>query len=128
LYNCGPDQLIGDQIFSVMEPEVLSRIIQALDIIHSPFASNEIRLEAHQYCNSIKDNPNAPIFGHLLALKENGQSDVVRHFGLQLLENAIRYKWIDGIYGGSEREQIKQAIINLVQKVSINSYCSFALD
>ncbi|CAG8551299.1 5377_t:CDS:10, partial [Racocetra fulgida] len=68
-----------------------------------------------QYCNSIKDNPNAPIFGHLLALKENGQSDVVRHFGLQLLENAIRYKWIDGIYGGSEREQIKQAIINLVQ-------------
>ncbi|CAG8639436.1 10452_t:CDS:10 [Cetraspora pellucida] len=99
-----------------MEPEVLSRIIQALDIIHSPFASNEVRLEAHQYCNSIKDNPNAPIFGHLLALKENGQSDVVRHFGLQLLENTIRYKWIDGIYGDSEREQIKQAIINLVQK------------
>ncbi|RIB16253.1 armadillo-type protein [Gigaspora rosea] len=99
-----------------MEPEVLSRIIQALDIIHSPFASNEIRLEAQQYCNSIKDHPNAPIFGHFLALKENGQSDVVRHFGLQLLENTIRYKWIDGIYNDSEREQIKQAIISLTQK------------
>ncbi|CAG8489474.1 24136_t:CDS:10 [Dentiscutata erythropus] len=99
-----------------MEPEVLSRIIQALDIIHSPFASNEIRLEANQYCNSIKDHPNAPIFGHFLALKENGQSDIVRHFGLQLLENTIRYKWIDGIYSDSEREQIKQAIISLVQR------------
>ncbi|CAG8725395.1 19531_t:CDS:10 [Gigaspora margarita] len=69
-----------------------------------------------QYCNSIKDHPNAPIFGHFLALKENGQSDVVRHFGLQLLENTIRYKWIDGIYNDSEREQIKQAIISLIQK------------
>ncbi|CAG8663451.1 14581_t:CDS:10, partial [Gigaspora rosea] len=46
----------------------------------------------------------------------NGQSDVVRHFGLQLLENTIRYKWIDGIYNDSEREQIKQAIISLTQK------------
>jgi exportin-5 len=53
-----------------------------------------------------------------LAHIENNQSLILRHFGLHLLENAIKFKWNDKIYSNEEREQIKQAIIELVERVS----------
>ena len=55
-----------------------------------------------------------------MAHKENDQSPTVRHFGLQLLENAIEFKWNDGTYSDEEKQQIKQAVVELVEKVSKN--------
>ncbi|CAG8543462.1 378_t:CDS:10 [Acaulospora morrowiae] len=97
-----------------MDPQVLAKIVQALNIIHSPHVSNEERIEAQKYCNTIKDYPYAPHYGQFLATKNNGQSDIVRHFGLQLIENSVRFHWNN--YDQSEREQIKQYVIDLVQQ------------
>jgi hypothetical protein len=52
-----------------------------------------------------------------LACTENNQPSIVRHFGLQLLENVVKYKWNDGTYNNEEKQQIKQTIIELVERV-----------
>jgi hypothetical protein len=52
-----------------------------------------------------------------LAHIENNQSLILRHFGLHLLENAIKFKWNDRIYNNDDKQQIKQAIIELVERV-----------
>ena len=71
----------------------------------------------YKYCNSIRDHRLSPIYGRYLACAENNQLPIVRHFGLQLLENVVKYKWNDGPYDNKEKQQIKQAVIELVEKV-----------
>ena len=116
-----------------------------METIHNPNVSNEIRIEAQkvfrfleffsfhlniifivfilslQFCNSIKDDFMAPLYGQLLADKKNQRSDFVRYFGLQLLENTIKFKWDDGTYDEKERERIKKRIIELVDEVYLLS-------
>ncbi|CAG8501467.1 7182_t:CDS:10 [Funneliformis mosseae] len=98
-----------------MDNEVLTQIVHALETIHNHVITNEIRIKAQEYCNSIKEHPLSPIYGRYLAHLENNQSDAVRHFGLQLIEHAIEFKWNDGTYNDDEKQQIKQAVIQLIE-------------
>ncbi|CAG8523066.1 11810_t:CDS:10 [Acaulospora colombiana] len=50
-------------------------------------------------------------------MKSNGQSDIVRHFGLQLIENSARFHWNE--YDQSEKDQIKQYVVELIQQVDL---------
>ncbi|CAI2171535.1 10492_t:CDS:10 [Funneliformis geosporum] len=110
-----------------MDNEVLAQIVHTLDTIHNRFVLNETRIKAQEYCNSIKEHPLSPIYGRHLAHIENNQSNAVRHFGLQLLEHAIEFKWNDGTYNDDEKQQIKQAVIQLIEEVlrSIQNEQSF---
>ncbi|RIA99086.1 armadillo-type protein [Glomus cerebriforme] len=96
--------------------DILTQIIQALDIIYNPLTTNESRIKAQEYCDSIKDHPLSPIYGRYLAHSENNLSPMSRHFGLHLLENAVKFKWNDGTYNNEEKHQIKQAIIELIER------------
>ncbi|RHZ75814.1 hypothetical protein Glove_209g120 [Diversispora epigaea] len=102
-----------------MDPQVINKIIQALEIIHSPFASKNDRNEAQKYCNMIKDECSL-IYGPYLASRNNNlNSDIVRHFGLLMIEDGIRFHWND--YSKEERERIKQSVISLIQEESDNN-------
>ncbi|RUS30565.1 hypothetical protein BC938DRAFT_479239 [Jimgerdemannia flammicorona] len=59
----------------------------------------------------------SPLYGYKLAHKDSGYPGQVRHFGLGLIEEAVRFRWNDGTYGPPEREKIRNDIIDLVSKV-----------
>src|SRR5690606_27464843 len=70
----------------------LSKIHQALEIVHSPFSSNDSRREAQDFLEQVKGYAEAPLQGYQLASNKT-QSPVIRHYALSLLEHAIRHKW-----------------------------------
>lgn len=70
------------------------QILQALNAVHNPRSSNELRQQASQYLEQVRDNDEAPHQGFKLASTKD-QSPIVRHFGLSLIDYAVRHKWAD---------------------------------
>ncbi|KAF9584427.1 Exportin-5, partial [Lunasporangiospora selenospora] len=68
------------------------------------------------YCETLKQDPSAPLYGHYLAHKDNQQPDHVRHFGLGMVENTVRYRWTDGSIHPDTKEQIRANVISLVSE------------
>ncbi|RUS23456.1 hypothetical protein BC937DRAFT_86141 [Endogone sp. FLAS-F59071] len=97
--------------------QVFSKIIEALRLIYDPLVPNDARQAAQKYCDDIKFDPLSPLYGHALAHKDNCHPDVARHFGLGLIEDAIRFRWNDGTYGPSEKKKIRLAVVDLVFRV-----------
>lgn len=66
---------------------------RAVELTMNPTVSQEARLHAYNACESFKENsPWCAQAGLLLASNE-GLSAVVRHFGLQLMEHTVKYRW-----------------------------------
>ena len=57
----------------------------------------------------------APILGYVLAHSQSGYTDIVRHFGLGLLEEAVRFRWNDEFYSFEERLSIRERIVDLLR-------------
>ncbi|KAM5441833.1 karyopherin [Microsporum ferrugineum] len=72
----------------------LASIIQALDVIHSPASTNEVRKQASEYLEQQKHEKSAIQNGYFLAA-EKSHSPVVQHFGLSLLEHVLRYRFLE---------------------------------
>lgn len=68
----------------------MADIIRALEVIHSPGSTNELRKQALSFVESLKDNEAAPRNGFLLASRTN-HAPVVRYFGLTLLDHVLRH-------------------------------------
>ncbi|KAF9174363.1 hypothetical protein BGX20_011587 [Mortierella sp. AD010] len=66
-----------------------------------------------QYCEGLKRDPLGPLYGYYLAHKDNNQPDVVRHFGLGLMEEAVRYRWSDGTLAPEVKAQIRLNVMSL---------------
>ncbi|KAJ5884949.1 hypothetical protein N7495_009459 [Penicillium taxi] len=64
-------------------------IIRALEAIHSTTSSNDLRKEATQFVESLKESDAAARNGFLLASRAD-HAYVVRYFGLSLLDHALR--------------------------------------
>ncbi|KAG0257977.1 hypothetical protein DFQ27_004872 [Actinomortierella ambigua] len=94
----------------------IANIIQALETIYNVDSSSDERKTSQEFCEALKSDPAAPLYGSFLAHKDNGQADVVRHFGLSLVENSIRYKWTDGTMDSERKNQIRAAVIDLAAK------------
>ncbi|KAK3384786.1 armadillo-type protein [Podospora didyma] len=94
---------------------ILTRIHDALEIVHSPYSTNQSRQEAQSYLEEVKSLGEAPSHGFALAT-EKAQPPIVRHYGLSLLEHAVKLKWAD--YGNTEREYIRGWILQLSEAVS----------
>ncbi|KAG0040175.1 Exportin-5 [Podila clonocystis] len=58
----------------------------------------------------------APLYGYFLAHKDNKHGDVVRHFGLGLIESAVRYRWTDGSMDEALKNQIRMHVISLASE------------
>ncbi|KAJ5289076.1 hypothetical protein N7478_002106 [Penicillium angulare] len=68
----------------------MADIIRALEAIHSPTSSNELRKEALTFVESLKDSDAAARNGFLLASRAD-HAYVVRYFGLTLLDHVLRH-------------------------------------
>ena len=68
--------------------EVLARIHDALNIVHSPYSANQSRQEAQAFLEEVKNRGDAPSHGFTLASVKT-QAPIVRHYGLSLLEHAV---------------------------------------
>ncbi|KAM6518115.1 karyopherin [Fusarium solani] len=97
------------------DSEVLTKIHQALEVVHSPYSTNDARRQAQSFLEEVKDIPEAPMQGYNLA-SDKSQSPVVRHYALSLLEHAIRYRWTS--YNQEQADAVRRWVLNLGQAVS----------
>lgn len=93
----------------------LSQIVLALEATYDPRSNNDIRHSALQYLEDAKKQPDAPQHGFSLA-NDKSQEPAVRHFGLSLLEYALRYRWED--YSQEQADTLRGWILNLARDVS----------
>ncbi|KAF9406444.1 hypothetical protein BGZ94_003109, partial [Podila epigama] len=94
----------------------LATLLAALETIYNISVTNAERQKAQELCESLKRDRSAPLYGYILAHKDNKYSDVVRHFGLGLIESAVRYKWTDGSMDDELKAQIRQNVISLASE------------
>jgi len=94
---------------------LLPRIHEALELVHSPYSSNESRQQASIFLEEIKANDEAPYHGFTLA-SDKSQQPVVRHYALSLLEHAIKHKWAE--YSEVQATALREWILQLSQNVA----------
>ncbi|KAI2469156.1 ARM repeat-containing protein [Annulohypoxylon bovei var. microspora] len=94
---------------------VLPKIHKALEVIHSPYSSNDDRKDAQLFLEEVKNDEKASFYGFHLALDKT-QSPVVRHYALSLLEHAIKHKW--AYYNEEEAAALRNCVLELSQGVS----------
>jgi exportin-5 len=94
---------------------ILDKIHQALEVIHSPYSPNDARREAQVFLEQVKNIDEAPLQGYSLA-RDKSQSPVVRHYALSLLEHSIKHKWSD--YLPDEASALRQWVLELCEGVS----------
>uniref|UniRef100_A0A8C4QPI4 Exportin 5 n=1 Tax=Eptatretus burgeri TaxID=7764 RepID=A0A8C4QPI4_EPTBU len=76
-----------------------------------PFCHCLCQMTLFQFCEEVKENsPCLSICGRLMATKTN--SAMVRHFGLQLLEHCIKFRWIN--MNQEEKLQLKEDIWKII--------------
>ncbi|KAI1207444.1 ARM repeat-containing protein [Annulohypoxylon truncatum] len=94
---------------------VLPKIHKALEVVHSPYSSNDDRKDAQLFLEEVKNDRKASFYGFHLAVDKT-QSPVVRHYALSLLEHAVKHKWV---YGDEEEAAaLRNCVLQLAQGVS----------
>jgi exportin-5 len=94
---------------------LISRIHEALELVHSPYSSNESRKQASSFLEEVKANDEAPYHGFTLA-SDKGHQPVVRHYALSLLEYAIKHKWAE--YSGAQATALRKWVLQLSQNIA----------
>ncbi|KAK4244668.1 armadillo-type protein [Corynascus novoguineensis] len=95
--------------------DVLSKIHEALKVVHSPYSPNQARQEAQAFLENVKSLPDSPSHGFNLAFSKP-QEPIVRHYGLSLLEHAVKQNWEE--YGAEHREYLRSWVLQLAETVS----------
>ncbi|KAL7270468.1 karyopherin [Rhizina undulata] len=101
---------------SINGQQPLHQIKQALQIVYDPHSSNDSRKQAGAFLETAKNDKEAPYHGFTLAI-DRSHDAMVRHFGLLLLEHAIRYYWVD--YTIEESALVKSWILMLAENVKM---------
>ncbi len=69
-------------------------LIHAVNVALSPTSTTEARSQAYNLCERFKEeSPLCAVVG--LQLASSNHSPTVRHFGLQLVEHCIKFRWKD---------------------------------
>ncbi|TDZ28347.1 Protein MSN5 [Colletotrichum trifolii] len=95
--------------------EIISRIHQALEAIHSSLSSNNARRDAQLFLENIKTIDEAPFHGFTLASNKS-QSPVVRHYALSLLEHAIKQNWVE--YTDQQSSMLREWTLELCRSLA----------
>lgn len=91
----------------------MADIIRALQLIHNPASSNDIRKEASQFVENLKASDSAARNGFLLASRMEYEP-VVRYFGLTLLDHVLRqYNFTNP----EEAKTLRMMILQLAENV-----------
>jgi exportin-5 len=93
----------------------LPPIIEALQTVHGAQSSNEDRQRAFHFLEQAKANPEAPSNGYELA-RDKSQPSVARHYGLSLLEHAIKHSWRG--YSPEQALVIREWVVTLAEGIS----------
>ncbi|CAN2387514.1 Exportin 1-like protein [Pristimantis euphronides] len=97
---------MAEQVLAMCE-----RLMQAVTVIMEPSSAQEHRMEALRFCEDFKEtSPVCVPCG--LQLAEKSQPPVVRHFGLQVLEHVVKFRW-----NNMEREDkvmLKDSVMGLI--------------
>ncbi len=92
-----------------------TQILHALEVIYDARSANVLRQEASQYLEEVKLDKEAPYHGFTLA-STTAHPAVMRHFGLSLLDNAIREQWVD--YTLDQRTALREWVLGLSENVA----------
>ncbi|XP_072292745.1 exportin-5 [Eucyclogobius newberryi] len=92
-------------------PDMCERLIEAVNVIMEPQTSQNLRLEALKFCEEFKDSSSLCIPCGL-ELSDKAHSAVIRHFGLQVLEHVIKYRWNN--MQQQEKVQLKECAMELL--------------
>lgn len=99
-----------------MDPELqktVQELAAAVEVVLNPFTPHEQRRQAHEMCEQFKEtSPYCAVCGVMMSSKEN--KDIIRHFGLQLLEYCVKYKWND--MSVNDKVYIKENTMKLLQE------------
>ena len=90
----------------------MADLIKALELIHSPSSTNELRREALTYVESQKAGKGAARNGFILAFSTEN-APLVRYFGLTLLDHVLRHISIDS----HELEDLRELVLKLAQSI-----------
>jgi exportin-5 len=93
---------------------LLPRIHEALQLVHSPYSSNESRRQASLFLEDVKAHDQSPYHGFMLA-SDKIQPAVVRHYALSLLEYAIKHKWEE--YSVIQATALREWVLQLAQGI-----------
>ncbi|KAK2183970.1 hypothetical protein NP493_288g00016 [Ridgeia piscesae] len=97
--------------------EMLPKLVAAVEMVLNPLTPHQQRLEAHQACEDFKEN--SPLCARCGVLMANmAQSDITRHFGLQLLEHSVKYRWNN--MAAEEKLFIKENTLELLAKGTLD--------
>ncbi|XP_033335088.1 exportin-5-like protein Ranbp21 [Megalopta genalis] len=97
--------------------QISAELAQVVEVMMSPNVPQQQRLEVYNACERFKESsPLCAQCGLYLAQKSPNRSSVVRHFGLQLMEHCIKYRWTQ--ISQSEKIFIKENAMKLLQEGS----------
>lgn len=95
--------------------EQAKQLIDAVNMSMNPEIDQENRLKAYQVCENFKDtSPHCVQCGAFLINKKH--SPTIRHFGLQLLEHYVRFKWNDA--APTQKVEFRDLTMQLIAKGS----------
>ncbi|XP_048339603.1 exportin-5 isoform X2 [Sphaerodactylus townsendi] len=103
----------GDQVSSLCE-----QLVKAVTVMMDPASSQRYRLEALKFCEEFKEK--CPICVPCgLKLAEKTQTAIVRHFGLQILEHVVKFRW--NSMGRLEKVYLMNNVMGLISSGTQNT-------
>uniref|UniRef100_A0A8C5AK15 Importin N-terminal domain-containing protein n=1 Tax=Gadus morhua TaxID=8049 RepID=A0A8C5AK15_GADMO len=97
---------MSDQVATMCD-----QLIKAVNVMMDPGTNQIYRLEALKFCEEFKESCTFCVPCGL-QLAEKTQTSVVRHFGLQILEHVIKFRWND--MPQPEKVQLKNCAMQLL--------------
>ncbi|KAL2740682.1 exportin-5 [Vespula squamosa] len=95
--------------------QISAELARVVEVMMSPNIPQQQRIEVYNACERFKESsPLCAQCGLYLAQKSPNRSPVVRHFGLQLMEHCIKYRWTQ--ISQSEKIFIKENAMKLLQE------------
>ncbi|KAL2865836.1 karyopherin MSN5 [Aspergillus lucknowensis] len=91
----------------------MADIVRALELIHNPSSTNELRREALQFVESQKGSPSAAQNGFLLASRRENDA-LVRYFGLTLLDHVLRHA---SFTASDQIASLKDIVLKLAESI-----------
>jgi exportin-5 len=92
-------------------PEDVPQIIQALEAIHNPRSTNELRQSATSFLEEAKQSPHALAHGFALAV-DPARATIVRHFGLSMMAFHLKY-----VYSGGGEDILRDYVLRLTSSI-----------
>ncbi|XP_051008849.1 exportin-5 [Acomys russatus] len=92
-------------------------LVKAVMVIMDPSSTQRYRLEALKFCEEFKEK--CPICVPCgLKLAEKTQVAIVRHFGLQILEHVVKFRW--NSMSRLEKVYLKNSVMELIANGTLN--------